>query len=416
MKKSFGLLLALMISITMLLAACGGNDTEDAKGGKNGDKTISVWAMGEEGKKLDELTKKFEEENPGIKVKVQAIPWDTAHDKLLTAVASGKGPDVLQLGTTWVPEFADAGALLDLTPYLEDYPQFKPENYFEGAQTSMHFGDQIVGVPWYVETRLIYYRTDLLEEVGYPNGPATWDELKDAAEKLTARGEGFYGLDIDQADQVTPFIFAWQNGFEFDTEKPNLNLDSPEFEGAMEYLTSYFKEGLSPTTKGMDIIQAFKDGVKPMFFSGPWMINIINDQAPDLDGKWSVAVMPKKETNTSSIGGANFTVFHNSKNVDEALKYIQYVTDVDTQLEWLEISNTLPSRVEAWEDPVLAENEMLSTFGEQLKNTTGSPQITQFEKVAQELIATLEKVNVGGADLSKELDKFRTEVEKIMQD
>jgi multiple sugar transport system substrate-binding protein len=414
MKKSFVWLLALMISMSMFLAACAGGD--EAEGGKDGDKTISVWAMGEEGKKLSELTKKFEDENPGIKVKVQAIPWDTAHDKLLTAVASGKGPDVLQLGTTWVPEFADAGALLDLTPHLEDYPQFKPENYFEGAQSSMKFDDKVIGVPWYVETRLIYYRTDLLEEVGYPNAPATWDELKDAAQKLTSRGEGFYGLDIDQADQITPFIFAWQNGFEFDVEKDNLNLDDPKFEEAVAYLNSYFKEGLSPTTKGMDIIQAFKDGVKPMFFSGPWMVNILKDQAPDLEGKWSVAVMPTKETNTSSIGGANFTIFHNSKNVEESLKYIQYVTDVDTQLEWLKISNTLPSRVEAWEDPVLAEDEMLATFGEQLKSTKGSPQITQFEKVAQELIATLERVNVGGADLKKELANFEAEVEKIMQD
>src|SRR5690606_33053593 len=140
----------------------------------DGTKTLNVWAMGEEGKKLSELTAKFEEQNPGIKVKVQAIPWDTAHDKLLTAVASGKGPDVLQLGTTWVPEFADAGALLDLTSYLKDYPQFEPENYFEGAQTSMKHGDQIVGIPWYVETRLVYYRTDLLKEVGYTAAPATW--------------------------------------------------------------------------------------------------------------------------------------------------------------------------------------------------------------------------------------------------
>jgi len=419
-KKSLAFLLITVLIMSMFLAACGTSEnTDDAGGGEGaGDKqkTISVWAMGEEGKKLSELSAKFEEENPNIKVNVQAIPWDTAHDKLLTAVASGKGPDVLQLGSTWVPEFADAGALLDLTPHLEKYPEFAPENYFEGARQSMKFEDQLIGVPWYVETRVLYYRTDLLEEVGYSEAPKTWDELKDAAQKLAARGEGQFGLDIDMNDQITPFIFAWQNGFDADIEDPRLNLDSPEFTEAIEYYTSFFKEGYSSTAKGMDIVQAFKDGVKPMFISGPWMINIVKDQAPDLDGKWSVAVLPAKETNTSAIGGANFSVFHTSKNVDEALKYISYVTDVETQLNWLDISNTLPSRLEAWEDSKLADNEMLATFGEQLKSTKGSPQITQWEKVAQELIASLERIIVGGADLNGELDKFKAEVEKIMED
>jgi multiple sugar transport system substrate-binding protein len=371
--------------------------------------------MGEEGKKLSKLAEEFEKENTDMKVKVQAIPWETAHDKLLTAVASKNGPDVLQLGTTWVPEFADAGALLDLTPYLEDYPDFKPENYFAGSADSMTYDDQVVGIPWYIDTRVLYYRTDLLKEAGYDQAPATWDEMKDAATKLNDRGDDVYGLDIDRNDQITPFIFAWQNGYEFEG-KDKMNFDSPEFKEAIEYYTSYFKEGISPTTEGMDIVQAFKDGVKPMFFSGPWMINIINDQAPDLKDKWSVAVMPKKEKNTSSMGGANFSIFHNSENVDESLKFISYVNEVDTQMEWLEMSNTLPSRKEAWEEPKLKDDPLLSVFGEQLKSTKASPQIKEFEKIAQEFLSTIERVTVGDADLDKELEQFNKKAQEMVEE
>ncbi|MDG5472677.1 sugar ABC transporter substrate-binding protein [Jeotgalibacillus sp. ET6] len=407
-KKGLVVPAVLAMGLSTALAGCGGGD-----GSGDSDNTLSVWAMGEEGKLLDEMTEAYEEENPDITVNVQAIPWDQAYDKLLTAVASGNGPDVLQLGTTWVAEFADAGALLDLTEHKEDYPDFNLDNYFEGAQTSMKYEDQIVGIPWYVETRTMYYRTDLLEEVGYSEAPATWDELKDAATKLSESGEDVYGLDIDLNDQITPFIFAWQNGFEFDTENPNFT--SPEFTEALEYYTSYFKEGISTTSEGIDIIQAFKDGQKPIFFSGPWMINILNDQAADLEGQWAVATMPAQKSNVSSIGGANFSVFHNSEKVDEALDFISYMNEVDTQLEWMEKSNTLPSRLDAWEDPALAEDEMYSVFGEQLENTKGAPPIKEWEKIAQELLSSIERINIGGADVEEELESFNEKAKTIIE-
>ncbi|WP_128895243.1 sugar ABC transporter substrate-binding protein [Longirhabdus pacifica] len=411
-KKVWSLALVCALSVSTLLAGCSSSGDE---GSSSDTTTITVWAMGGEGKQLGQLTEKFEAENPEIEVEVQAIPWDTARDKILTAVASQNGPDVLQLGTTWVSEFADADALLDITPYLDDYPDFKAENYFSGSVETMKFNDKVVGIPWYIDTRVMYYRTDVLEEVGYSNAPATWDELKDATTKLTARGEDFYGLDIDQNDQINPFIFAWQNGYEFDADAEYMNFDSEAFVGAMEYYTSFFKEGIAPTTEGLEIVQAFKNGVKPIFFSGPWMINIINDQAPEIEGQWTTAVMPSQETNTSSIGGSVLSIFHNSENVEESLKFISYINEVDTQLEWLDIANTLPSRVAAWENSVLQEDPHLLAFGEQLANTKSSPQLAEFEAIAQELLSTLERVILGGEDLETQLEKFREKANEIVE-
>ncbi|WP_335808476.1 sugar ABC transporter substrate-binding protein [Halobacillus litoralis] len=410
MKGKLWFLIAVVMT-SLMLAGC--SDSSSSEGDEN---TVTVWAMGEEGKKLKEFSKDFEEKNEGLTVDVQAIPWDTAHDKLLTAVASGNGPDVVQLGTTWVPEFAEAGALLDLSEYMEDYPNFAKENYFDGSVTTMEHNDQVVGIPWYADTRVIYYRKDILKEAGYEEAPKTWDELKDAAQTLAERGEDSYGLDIDRNDQITPFIFAWQNGYEANLEEGNLNFDSPEFKEAIQYYTSYFEEGISQKQEGKDIVEAFKDGSKPMFFSGPWMINIINDQAPDLEGKWSTAVMPTKETNTSSMGGANLSIFESSDNVEGALKFISYMTDVDTQLSWLEESNTLPSRTEAWEDPVMQENPMYATFGEQLENTKPGLQTEQFERIAQELLAHIERITVGGADVEKELEEFNQEAQSLIEE
>lgn len=403
------------MTTSVTLIACGNGDSAEKKSGSDSD-TITVWAMGEEGKLLKDMTKKFEDENEGLTVDVQAIPWENAHDKLLTAVASGNGPDVLQLGTTWIAEFAEAGALLDLTEYVKNNPEFAKENYFEGAQSLMEYNGEIVGIPWYVDTRVLYYRTDVLAEVGYTEAPKTWAELQDAAKKLAERGEDQWGIDIDQNDQITPFIFAWQNGYKADVEKNDLKFDSSEFLEAMEYYTGFFEKGYSQQIQGLDIIQAFANGSKPMFFSGPWMINILNNQAPDIEGKWAVATMPGNVTNASSLGGAVLSIFHTSDNVENAVKFISYMNEVETQLEWLEVSKTLPSRVEAWKDPVLNEDPLYSVFGEQLNNAIPGIPVPEFESIAQELLRALERVNTGGADLKQEIEKFNETAQSILEE
>ncbi|MBF2358889.1 extracellular solute-binding protein, partial [Listeria welshimeri] len=108
MKKKMFALLAVLLSLSLVLMACGSKDDANSSDSK----VLNVWAMGDEAKSLKELALKFTKET-GIEVKVQVIPWANAHDKLLTAVASKSGPDVVQMGTTWMPEFVEAGALLD---------------------------------------------------------------------------------------------------------------------------------------------------------------------------------------------------------------------------------------------------------------------------------------------------------------
>jgi multiple sugar transport system substrate-binding protein len=54
--------------------------------------TITMWAMGAEGEALPDFVKTFEKANPGVTVKVTAIPWDAAHNKIQTAIAGGNTP------------------------------------------------------------------------------------------------------------------------------------------------------------------------------------------------------------------------------------------------------------------------------------------------------------------------------------
>ena len=155
---------AATIAVTALVGSCGRSDTEDggaaepaasvSEGQASG--SVEVWAMGTEGESLGEFASAFVKENPDVDIKVTAIPWDAAHDKIATAIAGGQTPDVSMVGTTWMGEFAATGAL-DPTPDLIDSARF-----FDGAWGTTDVGGTNYGMPWYVETRVLYYRTDWL--------------------------------------------------------------------------------------------------------------------------------------------------------------------------------------------------------------------------------------------------------------
>ncbi|GGH10559.1 sugar ABC transporter substrate-binding protein [Paenibacillus segetis] len=416
MRKTTATVLASTLLVMGILSGCG---AKSADTGNSNDKvtTISVWGMGEEAKSIPKIAELFEAENPNIKVEVQALPWDTAHDKLLTAVASKKGPDVVQMGTTWIPEFANAKALKDLTPYLDKYPGLKQENFYPGSVETGTYEDAYVGVPWYIDTRVLYYRTDLLKEVGYDQAPKTWEEMQDVSKKLADRGQGKYGFSLDVKEQSLAFMLARQNGSKlFDAEgKPLFN--QPEFVGAVKYMNSYFENGSAPMDLGIDAIQGFRgEGVAPMFISGPWMVQLIQDQAPELEGKWATAVLPAgKENNFSSLGGANMSVFEYTKNEEASLKFVEFMAKPETQLKWMELTNSLPSSKEAWENPILQEDANYKVFGEQLETAIPMPSTKEFEEIAQSFLSSFEKVyRTKGADIQKEMDDFNKKAESII--
>src|SRR6266852_212506 len=119
---------------------------------------IVFWAMGAEGENVQKLIPEFERRNPGMRVRVQSIPWTAAHEKLLTAYAGNSTPDVAQLGNTWIPEFTLLGALENLDAHIVSSTEIKPDNYFPGIWQTNMIGSSVFGVPWYVDTRVLFYR------------------------------------------------------------------------------------------------------------------------------------------------------------------------------------------------------------------------------------------------------------------
>lgn len=407
-----------VIAIAVVLAAAGcGTNEDDSTAGPAPETdpdalsgTVEVWGMGAEGEALSTLADMFMEEYSDVTVNVTPVAWDVAHDRLITSVAGGQMPDVTQLGTTWMGEFALLDAL-DPTPETVDGSTF-----YEGAWDTTVVENVSYGVPWYVETRLLYYRTDLAEEAGWTEPPADWDELKQMAADLKEAGsDNGISLGLGQGSWQTYLPFAWSNGLEIVDENNQFNLDDPANVEALEYYASFFDEGLtSAQPEGFDITPAFIQGTYPMFFSGPWHMALIEETGgADFEGMWTVAPMPQRESATSFVGGSNLVVSQDTENRDAAWAFVEFLSRPDVQSAWYQEVGALPAVQEAWESGELAEDEHLALFGQQLEDAQAPPPIPTWEEVASAIDDQIERAAVGGTSAEEAVATMQSNAESI---
>ena len=392
----------LAIGMVLVLAACGrGDDEGEAGSGEaslapqaseidtsaaTGD--IEVWAMGAEGEALGAFAQSFMDEFPDVTVNVTPVPWDAAHDRIVNAMAGGEVPDVSMVVTTWMGEFATLVGL-DPTPANIDGSQF-----FEGAWGSTVVDGTSYAVPWYVETRLLYYRTDLAEGA---EAPATWDDLKALAASMQEAGAE-YGISLQPGGTgawQTFMPFFWQAGGEIMGEDGSFTLDGEPCVEALTFYDSFFEDGLTPpAAEDVPVEGRFANGEIASFISGPWMMSIVEDAGTDPEA-YTVAHQPTEEAGTSFVGGSNLAVMADSDNKEAAWAFVEYLSRPDVQAAWYEEVSALPAVQAAWDEEALSGDERLSEFGTQLEDAKAPPSIASWEQIAAEIDTAIEQVTVG---------------------
>ncbi|MBE0558273.1 MAG: extracellular solute-binding protein, partial [Proteobacteria bacterium] len=159
------------------------------------------------------MVEEFERTHPEITVALQQIPWTAAHEKLLTAYAGDVTPDLCHLGNTWIAEFALLQALEPLDDRISHSAVVNRADYFPGVLSSNIVDSVIYGIPWYVDTRVLFYRSDLLADVGFPMGPKTWDDVITICQALqTSRHKTPYPFFVPTNEWVPAVILGVQFG------------------------------------------------------------------------------------------------------------------------------------------------------------------------------------------------------------
>ncbi|MDQ0647955.1 multiple sugar transport system substrate-binding protein [Microbacterium natoriense] len=408
---------AALATASLLLSGCGraedtGSAPDDATTIDDGPATgtISIWAMGAEGEALPDFVKAFQEKNPDVKIDVTPIPWDAAHNKIQTAIAGGNTPDIAMMGTTWMADFSDAFATVP--------EQISTDGFFDGALSTTKVGDRAAGVPWYVDTRVLYYRTDIAEKAGWTEAPKTWDELSQMAADMQSKGGATWGMRLPAGNDSFQgaMWMPWSAGAEL-TDGKSWTLDTPEMAKGLEYYQSFFTDGIADpnvdTSPGSTEAE-FVDGTAPMVVEGPFL----RGQLEAVGGagfadKYTTAVLPALEGSVSFSGGANLVVFQGSDNASSAWKLVDWLSQPETQAAFFEATGDLPASTAAWEEPAVAGDKSLATFGTQLETAKAPPVTTSWVKVAAKGDQALESLRRGTGDVAAVLKTLQADADAI---
>ncbi len=400
----------------LLLASC------DPKPRANGT-TIRFWAMGREGEVVRELADDFERENPGIKVEVQQIPWSAAHEKLLTAHVGRSTPDVSQLGNTWIAEFHALGALEPLSARVAASRDVERSAFFTGIWNTNVVDGETWGVPWYVDTRVLFYRKDILARAGYTTMPGDWAGWRAAMVAIKqTMGPGHTAILLPVNEWTVPVVLGLQAGSPLLKDNGTRGAFSgPEFKRSFAFYHGLFTDGLAPAlanTEMANLYQEFARGTFAMYVTGPWNLGEFATRMPDsLKDAWDTAPLPGPtgaESGMSTAGGSSLVLFRSSKHPDEAWRLIEFLSRPESQRKFFHISGDLPARREAWDDSTLASNPRALAFRAQFERVLPTPLVPEWELIATRLQERAEAAIRGAASDDSALAQLDRDVDGIL--
>jgi multiple sugar transport system substrate-binding protein len=367
----------------LLLAGCG-------RGQQDRREVVRFWAMGYEGEVVAQLLPEFERRNPGIRVDLQQMPVTSAHEKLLTAYAGDALPDVTPLGNTWIAEFASLDALEPLDSRIAAQAGFDMGDFYEGAWQSGVIEGTAFAVPWYVETRIPFYRTDLLREAGVRELPVDWASWHAAMVAVKQHvGPRRYAI-LLPLNEFEPLLnLAIHDPLLRDGGRYG-NFRSQGFKRTLAFYKRLFDEGLAPrisNTAISNVWDEFGKGYYSFYISGPWNIAEFRKRLPaSMEGKWSTMPLPGPDGPGASVaGGTSFVIFRHSPHKDAAWKLIAYLSSPEVQVRFHGMTGNLPPRRSPWNDPRLAADPYAKAYREQLERAVPTPPVPEWERIGTEL-------------------------------
>jgi len=357
---------------SMMLASCGFSNQPTADGDATSldllvpsysDGTQALW---------EDVIDGFENDNPGITVNLEVQSWDNLNDVVTTKVQGGQAPDIMNGGP--FAGFAADDLLYpaeDVTSpeTLADFqPTFADNASVEGVQ---------YGLPLIASARTLFVNNDLLEQAGVSTPPTTWDELLDAATKVSALGDGVYGYGLplgSEEAQAESAIWFYGGGGGFGDESA-ITIDTPENLAAAEFIQKMVDEGATQPDAGATdrtpLIDVFVQGKIGMIEGLPPTVGQIDDGNPELD--YSLVPIPTKDGSPFTLGVADHLMaFQNDGDKQEAITaFFDYFYSSDVYVNWVTTEGFLPTTVTGGE--ALADDEVLAPFLDALPNAAFYP-------------------------------------------
>jgi multiple sugar transport system substrate-binding protein len=396
--------------LSLIVLSCGGDELQMT--------TISWWHFWTDANirpVVEQIVADFENDHPGVEVELVDLTWADGHDKIAIAFSSGSGPDVVELGSDWIPEFSSTGHLLDITDEAasirDDYFMWDPSLYNE----------RIYAFPWFLGTRVLFANKDLLARAGIVTdySPGTWDELYRASRIITDEIDGSYGFGSNSAERhrlYKKFLpFLWSNGGAILSEDgKRCMFDSPESLVALKYYLKLCETGLTDTQRRLE--DAFLEGKIGFVISGDWLLKRIDREKPDFEFSTHLIPVPREGAKSVSFAGGEYLAVNSqSEHKELALDLVRHICSPENQLLFCLKNRTAnpSSRMAAGDSTFLAQPNF-DTFARQLETSRMSPVHPQWVYIEGIVEKAVESALYGAKTPKQALTDATKEIEELL--
>lgn len=329
---------------------------------KSSSKTViqfASWGSQSEVEIIKPILAEFESENPDIKVDFVHIPQNY-FQKIHLLFASNLAPDVLFINNLYLPVYANAGVLEEIND--EEHLT----HFYEKAQKTLTFNENLYAVPRDISTMVVYYNRDLFDkyDVKPPNKYWTFDDFLAIAKKLTQDADNDGKTDVwgvsfeEDLLYYLPFLMSEGGGVLSDDLKTSI-VDTPESQkGLMLYTDLRKKYHVAPTeaeSASVTMAQMFLQEKLGMYISGRWMVPKFKD---DAKFDWNVINFPAGDAGSVvPLDASGWAIAKSSKHKNEAIRLIKYLSSKESIEKFAQSGLIVPARIDVAKGDFICDKE-----------------------------------------------------------
>ena len=360
---------------SLLLVACGGKK-EDSSSAKN---SLTVYVDNGYKSYMEEAAKAFEKET-GTKVDIKTGDALGGLDKLSLDNQSGKAPDVMMAPYDRVGGLGNDGQLAEVALNKDS----KTDKTTESLVTN---GGKVYGAPAVIETLVLYYNKDLLQEA-----PKTFGELEELAKDSKYDFAGEEGKNTAFLADWTNFYYAYgllsgNGGYVFGkngTDPKDVGLNNQGAIDGIEYAKTWYAKwpkGLQDTKGAANFIQTqFQEGKTAAIIDGPWKASSLKEAKVNY-GVATIPTLPNGKAYSAFGGGKAWVIPAGANNPEAAQKFVDFLTSTDQQKAFYDKTNEVPANTEAREYAVGKNDELTTAVVKQFENAQPMPNISEMSTV-----------------------------------
>lgn len=286
----------------------------------------------------------FEAQNPGVKVIWQDIPFDVAEQRTLTAAASNRLPDVMNLNTDYLKKLAALGVLVN----MDEAAAHVKDDYFPGVWKAGEINGVTYALPWYLSNTVMLYNKELLARAGFDGPPTTDEEAWEMSEAILQK-TGAYGNTIASVHLYLPM-----NGVRLVSEDlTKAAVNTPKALEIFKKMKERYDAGLIPDEILLGLVKPqewYAQELLAWWSTGPQLFRQVNDLSPEVYKKSDATGALFGSEGVVNVATMNIAVSASSPHQKEAVDFAIFMTNAENQLAFSKIVSILPSVIEATED------------------------------------------------------------------